>query len=67
MVSRRLVTALALDGGVSDEQRATYFIRELGRELRRKLNDADATRYEIATPLDQNWQGLARYWRKRGQ
>jgi glyoxylase-like metal-dependent hydrolase (beta-lactamase superfamily II) len=59
--------ALALDGGVSDEQRATYFIRELGRELRRKLNDADATRYEIATPLDQNWQGLARYWRKRGQ
>jgi glyoxylase-like metal-dependent hydrolase (beta-lactamase superfamily II) len=59
--------ALALDGGVSDEQRATYFMRELGRELRRTLNDADATRYEIATPLDQNWQGLARYWRKRGQ
>jgi hypothetical protein len=29
------------------------------------MSDADAARYEIATPLEQNWQGLARYWRKR--
>jgi hypothetical protein len=39
----------------------------VGRDLRRGMNEADASRYEIATPLDQNWQGLARYWRKRGQ
>jgi glyoxylase-like metal-dependent hydrolase (beta-lactamase superfamily II) len=59
--------ALALDAGISDEERAAHFIRALGRDLRRVMSEADAMRYEIATPLDQNWQGLARYWRKRGQ
>lgn len=58
--------ALTLDGDASDDVRAAHFMRAVARDLRRVMSDADAARYEIATPLDQNWQGLARYWRKRG-
>jgi glyoxylase-like metal-dependent hydrolase (beta-lactamase superfamily II) len=57
--------ALALDGDASDDVRAAHFMRAVARDLRRLMSDADAARYEIATPLEQNWQGLARYWRKR--
>jgi glyoxylase-like metal-dependent hydrolase (beta-lactamase superfamily II) len=57
--------ALALDPSISDDDRAAHFVHALRRELRRATSDAAAERYELATPLDQNWQGLARYWRKR--
>ena len=29
--------------------------------------EADARAIETAAPFDQIWQGLARYWRKRGE
>jgi len=57
--------ALALPAPATEDDRAAYFIRGVGLDLRRVMSEADAARYEIATPLDQNWQGLARYWRKR--
>jgi glyoxylase-like metal-dependent hydrolase (beta-lactamase superfamily II) len=57
--------ALALDAGTTDEARAAHFIRALSLDLRRAMSETDAQRFELATPLDQNWQGLARYWRKR--
>jgi glyoxylase-like metal-dependent hydrolase (beta-lactamase superfamily II) len=57
--------ALALDTSISDDDRAAHFVNGLRRELRRATSDTAAERYELATPLDQNWQGLARYWRKR--
>ncbi len=57
--------ALALDASVSEEDRAAYFVQGVRRDLRRVMSESDAARYDIATPLDQNWQGLARYWRKR--
>jgi glyoxylase-like metal-dependent hydrolase (beta-lactamase superfamily II) len=57
--------SLALDASMSDDDRAAHFVRAVARDLRRVMSESDAARYEIATPLDQNWQGLARYWRKR--
>jgi glyoxylase-like metal-dependent hydrolase (beta-lactamase superfamily II) len=57
--------ALALDPSASDADRAAYFVRAIARDLRRVMNESDASRYELATPLDQNFLGLARYWRKR--
>jgi glyoxylase-like metal-dependent hydrolase (beta-lactamase superfamily II) len=57
--------ALALDASVSEDDRTAHFVGAVARDLRRVMSEADAARYEIATPLDQNWQGLARYWRKR--
>ena len=51
-------------GGGEDEQFAA-FRQEVGRYIRRRMSDHDATAYETAAPLLFNWQGLARYWRKR--
>jgi glyoxylase-like metal-dependent hydrolase (beta-lactamase superfamily II) len=59
--------ALALDASVSDDDRTAHFIRAVARDLRRVMSESDAQRYELATPLDQDWQGLARYWRKRSR
>jgi glyoxylase-like metal-dependent hydrolase (beta-lactamase superfamily II) len=33
--------------------------------LEKGVAEAAASAYEIVTPLDQSWQGLARYWHKR--
>ncbi len=57
--------ALSLDGDLSEDARAAHFMRALALDLRRSMSEADATRYELAHPLDQAWQGLVRYWRKR--
>ena len=50
----------------SDEERESWFTDELRRELRRRMNEADAQAYEVAGPFYLSWRGLARYWRKRG-
>lgn len=57
--------ALSFDGDLSEDARAAHFMRALALDLRRSMSEADATRYELAHPLDQAWQGLVRYWRKR--
>jgi len=49
----------------SDEDREAWFTDELRRELRRRVNEADAHAYEVAGRFDLNWRGLARYWRKK--
>jgi glyoxylase-like metal-dependent hydrolase (beta-lactamase superfamily II) len=41
------------------------FIAGVQHDLRSAVGDAAATRYTLAAPLDQCWQGLARYWKKR--
>jgi len=48
-----------------DAEREAWFTDELRRELRRRMNETDAQRYEVAGRFDLNWKGLARYWRKR--
>jgi glyoxylase-like metal-dependent hydrolase (beta-lactamase superfamily II) len=48
----------------ADAQR-DRFVAEVLHELRRAVGDTLASRYALAAPLDQCWQGLARYWNKR--
>jgi glyoxylase-like metal-dependent hydrolase (beta-lactamase superfamily II) len=56
--------SLAREG--TDEEREAWFTDEVRRELRRRMNGAEAQAYEIAGRFDLSWRGLARYWRKRG-
>ncbi len=51
----------------TDEGRARWFVDELRRDARRSVGETDAKAIETAVPFDQIWQGLARYWRKRGE
>jgi glyoxylase-like metal-dependent hydrolase (beta-lactamase superfamily II) len=63
MTARLVKVSLAQDG--DDAAREAWFAREIKRELRRQMNDADAQTYEVAGRFDLNWRGLARYWRKK--
>ena len=49
----------------SDAEKSAMFVAELRRELRRELNEPDASRYELAVAADHCWMGLVRYWQKR--
>jgi glyoxylase-like metal-dependent hydrolase (beta-lactamase superfamily II) len=51
----------------TDADRRARYLEWLGVQLRRRMDEAQAAAYEAASPLDLNWLGLARYWRKRGQ
>ena len=53
-------------GGGEDEQFGA-FRQDIGHYIRRHMSEHDAIAYETAAPLRFNWQGLARYWRKRGR
>lgn len=48
-----------------DEAREAWFVEEVRRELRRRVDEADARAYEVAGRFDLSWRGLARYWRTR--
>jgi glyoxylase-like metal-dependent hydrolase (beta-lactamase superfamily II) len=50
-----------------DEAREAWFTDEVRRELRRRLPEDGAARYEVAGRFDLNWKGLARYWRKKAE
>jgi glyoxylase-like metal-dependent hydrolase (beta-lactamase superfamily II) len=64
-VTRHLAAAsLAQEG--TDESRDQWFVQEVRRLVRRRMNEADAEAYEVAGRFDLNWRGLARYLRKRG-
>jgi hypothetical protein len=62
----RLVRRLLADPALDDEQRQQKFVDEALLELRRAVGDLDAERYSRAGRLDYSWQGLSRYWRKKG-
>jgi hypothetical protein len=55
--------SLVVEG--DDSAKEQWFVDELRRELRRRLSEVDAARYETSGRFDLNWRGLARYWRKR--
>ena len=57
---------LIADPGLSEEARQQTFVDEAFRELRRSVGEQEAEQYGRAGRLDYSWQGLARYWRKRG-
>jgi len=62
----RIVQRLIADPGLSEEARQQTFVDEAFREMRRSVGEQEAEQYGRAGRLDYSWQGLARYWRKRG-
>jgi glyoxylase-like metal-dependent hydrolase (beta-lactamase superfamily II) len=62
-----LVLRLLGDPKLTDEERQERFVTEALQDLRRTVGETEAARYSRAGRLDFSWQGLARYWRKRGE
>ena len=62
----RLVKDLMADEPNEDVRR-TRFARQVGLELRRSVSDAEALRYGLAIGLDQSYNGLERYWKKKAE
>ena len=58
---RRLLAA-----DMSEEERQQRFVEEAKLELRRTVGDQEAEQYNRSGRLEFSWQGLSRYWRKRG-
>ena len=49
----------------SEEAREEFFVAALRRELCRGMDEKQARAYDLAARFDLNWQGIARYLRKR--
>jgi glyoxylase-like metal-dependent hydrolase (beta-lactamase superfamily II) len=62
----RIVRRLLADASLDDDQRLTAFMSEALLELKRKVGATEAEQYNRAGRLDYSWQGLSRYWKKRG-
>ena len=63
----RIVRRLLADASLDEEGRLSAFMREALLDLKRKVGPVEAERYNRAGRLDYSWQGLSRYWRKRGE
>jgi glyoxylase-like metal-dependent hydrolase (beta-lactamase superfamily II) len=61
-----LVRRLLREPSLTDDERQERFVEEAVQELRRSVGEAEAGHYSRAGRLDYSWQGLARYWRKKG-
>jgi glyoxylase-like metal-dependent hydrolase (beta-lactamase superfamily II) len=55
----------SLEAGPAEDQQFAAYRDEFARYVRRFVPEHDAALYERAAPALYNWQGLARYWRKR--
>lgn len=62
----RVVRRLIADASLTEAQRQEHFVEAATRELRRAVGEQEAEKYSRAGRLDYSWQGLSRYWRKRG-
>jgi glyoxylase-like metal-dependent hydrolase (beta-lactamase superfamily II) len=49
----------------TDGERAATFAQKVMQLMRSRMPAADADAYALAGPLEHNWIGLARYWRKK--
>lgn len=56
----------SLDRPGTDEERAEAFTNEIVADLETQMNADEAQGYARAARFDFSWNGLARYWRKRG-
>jgi glyoxylase-like metal-dependent hydrolase (beta-lactamase superfamily II) len=61
-----IVRRLIADASMDEARRQQSFVEQAGQQLRRAVGDGEADHYSRAGRLDYSWQGLARYWRKRG-
>jgi glyoxylase-like metal-dependent hydrolase (beta-lactamase superfamily II) len=62
----RSVRRLLADASLTDEDRQQKFTDEAFFDLTRRVGETEAADYTKAGGLNYSWQGLARYWRKRG-
>ena len=51
----------------SEDARRAKFARQVGVEMRRSVSDPEALRYGLAIALDQSYNGLERYWKKKAE
>jgi glyoxylase-like metal-dependent hydrolase (beta-lactamase superfamily II) len=56
----------ALAAGGSEDEKIRMFVEHMRAEARKALPEREAKATELAAPFDQLWQGLARYWQKKG-
>ncbi len=56
----------ALRAGGSEDQQIRAFVDRMRADVRQGLPELEAKAIELAAPFDQLWQGLARYWQKKG-
>ena len=63
----RIVRKLLSDTSLDEEGRLSAFMSEALLDLKRKVGPVEAEQYNRAGRLDYSWQGLSRYWRKRGE
>lgn len=61
-IVQRLIRADMPEG-----ERQQRFVDEALLDLRRAVGDQESEQYNRSGRLDYSWQGLARYWRKRGE
>lgn len=62
----RIVRRLLADGGLTEDQRQDHFVADVTQELRRVVGLREAELYGRAGSFHYSWQGLSRYWRKKG-
>jgi glyoxylase-like metal-dependent hydrolase (beta-lactamase superfamily II) len=62
-----IVRRLLADASLDEEGRLSAFMSEALLDLKRKVGPVEAEQYNRAGRLDYSWQGLSRYWRKRGE
>jgi glyoxylase-like metal-dependent hydrolase (beta-lactamase superfamily II) len=62
----RTIRKLLANSALTDDQRQEQFVSEATQELVRVVGTTEAERYSRAGSLAYSWQGLARYWKKRG-
>lgn len=62
----RIVRRLLADASLSDEERQSRFTDEVSRDLIRRVGETETADYTKAGGLNYSYQGLARYWTKRG-
>ncbi|HVQ15994.1 MAG TPA: MBL fold metallo-hydrolase, partial [Vicinamibacterales bacterium] len=55
-----------LNGPGADEERGAAFAERLRGLLRRQMTESDVTTYIVAAAYEHLFNGLARYWRKKG-
>ena len=60
------VRRLLADPALTEEQRQDRFVADALQDMRRTVGETEAARYSRAGRLDYSWQGLARYWTKKG-
>jgi glyoxylase-like metal-dependent hydrolase (beta-lactamase superfamily II) len=60
-----IVRRLLSDPTLDDARRERAFVEEALLDLRQKVGEQEAEKYNRAGRLDYSWQGLSRYWKKR--